>query len=66
MLKLIKYLKHCKRYAVTAMLLVCLQNLITLALPTVVSDILDKGVDKGDSAYVTWMETHIPGFVSDS
>ncbi len=55
MLKLIKYLKHCKRYAVTAMLLVCLQNLITLALPTVVSDILDKGVDKGDAAYVTWM-----------
>ena len=55
MLKLIKYLKHCKRYAVTAMLLVCLQNLITLALPTVVSDILDKGVDKGDTAYVTWM-----------
>ena len=55
MLKLIKYLKHCKRYAVTAMLLVCIQNLITLALPTVVSKILDNGVDKGDSAFVTWM-----------
>lgn len=55
MLKLIKYLKHCKRYAVTAMLLVCIQNLITLALPTVVSKILDKGVDKGDAGYVTWM-----------
>ena len=57
MLKLIKYLKHCKRYAVTAMLLVCLQNLITLALPTIVSKILDSGVDKGDTAYVTWMGT---------
>ena len=55
MLKLIKYLKHCKRYAVTAMLLVSLQNLITLALPTVVSTILEKGVDKGDTGYVTWM-----------
>lgn len=55
MLKLIKYLKNCKRYAVTAMLLVCLQNLITLALPTVVSSILDKGVDKGDWGYVLWM-----------
>ena len=55
MLKLVKYLKHCKRYAVTAMLLVCIQNLITLALPTVVSKILDNGVDKGDSAFVTWM-----------
>ena len=55
MLKLIKYLRHCKRYAVTAMLLVCLQNLITLALPTVVSSILEKGVDKGDSGYVLWM-----------
>ena len=55
MLKLIKYLKHCKRYAVTAMLLVCVQNLITLALPTVVSKILENGVDKHNAAYITWM-----------
>ena len=55
MLKLIKYLKHCKRYAVTAMLLVSLQNLITLALPTVVSKILENGVDKGDQSYVLSM-----------
>ncbi|MBQ6381145.1 MAG: ABC transporter ATP-binding protein [Clostridia bacterium] len=55
MLKLIKYLKHCKRYAVTAMLLVSLQNLITLALPTVVSKILENGVDKGDQGYVLSM-----------
>jgi len=55
MLKLIKYLSHCKRYAVTAMLLVSLQNLITLALPTVVSGILEDGVDKGDGGYVLWM-----------
>ena len=46
MLKLIKYLKHCKRFAVTAMILVSLQNLITLSLPTIVSTILDNGVDK--------------------
>ena len=55
MLKLIKYLKHCKRYAVSAMLLVSLQNLITLALPTVVSTILQNGVDKGDSSYIVSM-----------
>lgn len=55
MLKLFKGLKHCKRYAAAAMILVCLQNLITLSLPTIVSKILELGVDKGDEGYVLWM-----------
>ena len=55
MLKLFKGLKHCKRYAAAAMVLVCLQNLITLALPTIVSTILELGVDKGNWSYVLWM-----------
>lgn len=55
MLKLFKGLKHCKRYAVAAMVLVCLQNLITLSLPTIVSTILELGVDKKNWGYVLWM-----------
>ena len=37
------------------MILVCLQNLITLSLPTIVSKILELGVDKDDWGYVLWM-----------
>lgn len=55
MLKLFKQLKNCKRYAILAMILVCLQNLITIALPTVVSKILENGVDKKDWGYILWM-----------
>ncbi len=55
MLKLFKKLKHCKRNALIAMILVALQNIITLALPTVVSTILIDGVDKGNSGYIVLM-----------
>ncbi len=52
MIKLYRYLKPYSAYIAAVLVLVFLQTLADLYLPTLMSDIIDKGVMQGDTNYI--------------
>lgn len=59
MLKLFRYLKPFRLFVIGVLVFVFLQTLSDLYLPTLMADIVDKGVSTGDKAYI-WK---IGGFI---
>lgn len=55
MIRLFRYLKPYTAFIAAVLVLVFLQTLADLYLPTLMSDIVDKGIMKGDSAYIMSM-----------
>ena len=47
-LKLAKYLKEFKKYAIITPLLVVLEVMMDVLIPTIMADLIDKGVDQGN------------------
>ncbi|QYR21994.1 ABC transporter ATP-binding protein/permease [Paenibacillus sp. sptzw28] len=52
MMKLVRFLKPYRLAVIAGLLLVFLQSLSDLYLPTLMADIVDKGVVNGDTAYI--------------
>ena len=52
MLKLFRYLKPFRAMIVGVLVLVFFQTLADLSLPTLMSNIIDNGVMKGDTSYI--------------
>ena len=59
MLKLTRFLKPYKLSVFLVMVLVFLQSLSELMLPTIMSDIVDKGVINGDTKYIVTHDSRI-------
>ncbi|WP_186428998.1 ABC transporter ATP-binding protein [Clostridium sp. BSD9I1] len=52
MIKLFRFLKPYKRYVAMVLILLFLQSMAELYLPTLMSDIVDTGIVKGDTDYI--------------
>ena len=52
MKRFFEYLKPFSPMVITVMLLVLLQSLAELALPSLMADIVDKGIARGDTALI--------------
>ena len=52
MIKLFRFLKPYKRYVAMVLILLFIQSMAELYLPTLMSDIVDTGIVKGDTDYI--------------